>query len=659
MASNPEALEDQRKVPLTGGEEKYDVEAYPPGAEAGYAQTAAAATTTTTTTASAPTGGTYTAPTVGVTVKRDVRPSPRHGYPGDQNVQKETTGSGGVLSAFKSKSTGRFFFALHAAIVLFSFLVLVSAALIADRAVGGGVGALRFVQYELVIGQISFAVSLGALVMERLGLLEHRPIRVALSAFQVFLWVPALVIFTFFGTFRSPLESANGYFGTWGALTAAVVVFMHESERSRTDPRASAAPRSSLLLMFFFSLMIMGSGIIVFEQYNSTPGGFNNPNDPRNYVIWAIAFGAATAFFSLIFLLFLDTTPVKTLMFLGTIFWVWVAVGASFLTFGNPFETALGNGYYSTFFTLLASFGLLMSLRRESRDSDRANTAANAASGDPNRRTTHDETESSASFFLHMRIVTFSSLAVMIAAILICRNSDGCENNYQRYEVAAGVVPLGLCLVVVLLEGFGLYRIAGGFKIGFALLILLWWIAAFTVLTFFGSFQSPVAAQPTWYANGFFFSWIALIFSCLAFAAAMKESAMKSDPPNPVTAKSGFLFLIILGSVIELGAGIQAYYANKSFNLSVYAISLGAISIFMVLVLYGVMACTRKNYDTHDSLYNGLLYILTLWWAIGTMILTFMSFWNSAVDNGFFSTYFTTGACLLALSGIWRDEYDD
>jgi len=216
-----------------------------------------------------------------------------------------------------------------------------------------------------------------------------------------------------------------------------------------------------------------------------------------------------------------------------------------------------------------------------------------------------------------------------------------------------------LCLIVVLLEGFGLYRIASGAKIGFALLILLWWIAAFTVLTFFGTFTSPVVQQSTWYANGFFFSWVALTFSCLAFAAALKESAMKSDPPNPLTAKSGFLLLVILGSAIEIGAGIRWYYENISWTLSVYAISLGSVSIFLVLVIYAVMAGTRKNYETHDSMYNGLLYLLTVWWAIGTMVLTFQSFWDEAIDNGFFSVYFTTGACLLALSGIWRHDEDD
>jgi hypothetical protein len=228
----------------------------------------------------------------------------------------------------------------------------------------------------------------------------------------------------------------------------------------------------------------------------------------------------------------------------------------------------------------------------------------------------------------------------------------------QRYEIAAGVVPLGLGLIFVLLEAFGLYRISSWARIVFAFLMLGWWIAAFTVLTFFGTFTSPLLNNVL-YANGFFFSWIGLVFACLAFAEAMKERARLSEPPNPMTAKSGFLLLVILGSAIEIGAAIDTYYDLGSSNLSIYALALGSVSIGLSLILYLVMACTRTKYEAQDSLYNGMLYLLTIWWAVGTMVLTFSEFWNRAVDNGFFSAYFTTGACLLALSGIWKGHDED
>jgi len=246
---------------------------------------------------------------------------------------------------------------------------------------------------------------------------------------------------------------------------------------------------------------------------------------------------------------------------------------------------------------------------------------------------------------------------VLVAASLVCSDDNGCETAQQRYEVAAGAVPLFFGLIFVLLEAFGLYRIASWAKVGFALFMLLWWVAAFTVLTFFGTFKSPLL-QGTSYANGFFFSWIALVFACLMFAEVMKERSAMADPPSPMTAKSGFLLLIIVGSAIELGAGIQWYYGTGHSRLSIYAISLGTASIGLVLILYLIMLCTRTKHETQDSLYNGMLYLLTIWWAVGAMVLTFSEFWNEAVDNGFFSVYFTTGACLLALSGIWRNDYD-
>jgi hypothetical protein len=256
-------------------------------------------------------------------------------------------------------------------------------------------------------------------------------------------------------------------------------------------------------------------------------------------------------------------------------------------------------------------------------------------------------------------VVALSGLAILIAASLICRNQDGCNGSMQRFEVAAGTVPLFFGLLFVLLEAFGLYRIASWFKIIFSFFLLCWMIAVFTVLTFFGTFTTPLNGTNTFYANGYFFCWIGLIAAALAFAEAMKDRARLSDPPNPMVAKSGFLLLVILGSAIELGEGIVYYYNTDATKMSKYAIAVGCVSIGLVVLLYMFMACTHSKYELQDSLYNAMLYVLTIWWAIATFVLTFNNqFWNQAIDNGFFSLYFTTGACLLALSGIWRHDED-
>jgi hypothetical protein len=696
---NPETSDEQRLRHIPLSEEKRDE-------EMGYIQAPGVATTTgtpapgtymTTTTAAQ----TYSAPAVGVSVKQNVTPSPRHDYVTQEATKTGQTQQGGVLHAFATRSTGKFFFALHAAIVLFSFLVLVSSALVENRGIAAGTG--KFVQYEVTIAQISFAVSLGSLVMERLGLLEHRPVRVALSAFQVFLWVPALVLMTFFGSFRTPLNNANGFFGAWGAVTASAIVFMHESERSRKKPLSSAAPRTSLLLLFFFSLMIMGSGIVLFTTFKNSSEGFNRPEVPRNYTVFSIAFGAITAGLALVMLLILDTTNAMVLSILATIFWCWIVTGVLILTFAAPFRTATGNGYYSCLFTLVASFGLLVSLRKAS--SARAPSASSGTNGNtsaayttnttmgnvgttpaagvsaPHTGTTtsttanasrtagrgtgtsydDDEYSRAVPFFEHLRIATLAGLVVMVSAILVCRGGGGCQGNMQRFEVAAGAVPLGLGLIFIVLELFGLYKISPWAKMFFAFVLLCWWIAAFTVLTFFGSFKTPIL-QNSIYANGFFFTWIGLTVSSLAFAEALKEHSRLSDPPNPMVAKSGFLLLVILGSAIELGAAIRWWYERGNNSLTIYALAVGCVGIALAVMTYLVMACTYSRHETQDSLYNGMLYLLTVWFAIATLVLTFKNgFWNQAVDNGFFSLYFTTGACLLALSGIWKghDDVDD
>jgi hypothetical protein len=228
-----------------------------------------------------------------------------------------------------------------------------------------------------------------------------------------------------------------------------------------------------------------------------------------------------------------------------------------------------------------------------------------------------------------------------------------------------------LSLLVIIGEAFEFFRTSSIFKLVFSFIWLLWWIAAFVTLTFFGSFQSPTfglsgtntipVGEPIGgvFANGFFFTWIALIFAALTFADAVKDRAHSADHPSPTLAKAGFLLLIILGSAITLGAGIQWYYSTNYSRLSKYAISMGVVSIGMVLILWVVLGAFRSNYERHDSLYNAGLYLLTLWWAVGALVLTFGGLWTSATDNGYFSVFFTLGACLLALSGMWRLGDDD
>jgi hypothetical protein len=609
--------------------------------------------------------------------RTDVRPAPQ--------PRDTTRKSGGLMNTFVTRSTGPFFFSLHAAIAFFSFLVLVSAAYILNNTV-----VQRWVQYELTIGQIGLAVSLGACIMERLGLLEHIGVRIALSAFQMILWFPALILMTFFGTFLTPLANANGFFGAWGALAASAVVFVHEAERYRkyhrgrdngrdynnqpsgysnqqtgqtgyntqapvythqtgstttttantTAPRRrgddqdSTSPRLSLVLVFLFSLMIMGSGIRVYYTAAAAVAW--------SYVLFSFIFGAITAFIALVLLAVFEAVSNPVMITIGTIFFIWIAVGVCFLTFGAPFETALGNGYYSCLFTLLASFGLLLSLKRRGRDD--TTMGVNEATERSARR-----------FFLYMRVMTFASLMEMVAASLVCRNTGGCSGSIPRYEVAAGAIALGVGLIIILLEAFGAQRVSGTPKIIIALFLMLWWVAAFIVLTYFGTFTTPTF-QSAYYANGFFFTWVALIAAALAFAEAIKERSLEADPPSPMVAKIGFLFLIIIGSAIELGAGIVWYYNTGNSVLSRYALSLGSVSIFLVIVMYFVLGATHNNYELHDGIYNFGLYLLTIWWAVGLLVLTFDGLWSVALDNGYFSLFFTLGTCLLALSGIWRHE---
>jgi len=409
--------------------------------------------------------------------------------------------------------------------------------------------------------------------------------------------------------------------------------------------------------------MIMGSGIRLYSTQQGVPGGFDQPGSaPWSYTVFSVAFGAVTAFLSVAFLVVLDLTPPKTMLGFGTFLWFWVATGILVLTFGDPFQQAAGNGYYSCLFALLSSFGLLVSLGHTDRHTstpreNAAGTAAGAGTTTSASRQRGEHTTSS-TFFLFVRGGTFCSLVVLVAACLTCRETGGCQGNIQRFQIAAGAVSLGIGLVVVILGLFGLFNVPSPVKIAFSLFWLLWWVACFIVLTYFGSFQSPTLTL-SFYANGFFFTWAALIFAALTFAESLRDHVRYSNPPSPLIAKSGFLLLIIIGSAIELGAAIKWYYDTDFSSHSKYALALGPVSIGLVIILFIILAVTRSNVEAHDSTYNAGLYILTIWWAVGTLVLTYEGFWDSAIDNGYFSLFFTLGTCLLALSGMWRTDHDD
>lgn len=608
------------------------------------------------------------------TVRQSVRPSPTHNPVQKQQQQQTTTTintstnvplfGGGMLGGFTSKSQSKFFFALHAGIAFFSFLVLVSAALLENNTANGA--STRFVQYELLVGQLGFAVAIASCVMERVGLLENPSLRVALSGFQVFWWAPSLVIITFFGSFVSPVLNANGYFGSWGALIAAAVAFSHETRTTmpRADPRSVGVSATSLLVLFFSSLMIMGSAISLYNDQNSVPNGFTQPGaSPYNYTVYAIAFGAVSAFLSLLLLVISESIPRIAYVVIGIVVFLWVVVGVLILTFDNPFLLAVGNGYYSSLIAVVASFGLLVSLRTPDREQNAARDS---------------DMEASAMFFMFMRGLLISSLVVLIASSLVCRNDGGCNGRIEQYQIAVGAVSLGLTLIVVILEIAGLYAISSWIKFAFAIVLLGWWIAAFIVITWFGTFQSPtygygpgtvtyggastgpnageLFGTNAQYANGFFFTWVSIVLAALAFAESLKDFARNADPPNPLLAKTGFLLVVMAGSAITLGSGITWYSILGVNNLTRYAIALGTVSLGWILILFVILAATRSNANAHDFVYNINLYLLTVWWAIGALVLTYQGLWTAATENGYFSVFFTLGACLLALTGFWRTD---
>lgn len=179
-----------------------------------------------------------------------------------------------------------------------------------------------------------------------------------------------MIVLTFFSPFNS-VYYANGYFGTWGAFITSTILMRHTSQvfKRNADKIAGSISNKPLLYLFVASLVEIGASIAPCSP-------INNCNGVNAY---AVALGTISAICCIIYIPLLPRLghrASRNACIFMLVWWVskiqvcnlstdkafmilnrWT-IGGLIVTFVNPFKT-LGNGYFSVFAAVVASFSLL------------------------------------------------------------------------------------------------------------------------------------------------------------------------------------------------------------------------------------------------------------------------------------------------------------
>lgn len=227
-------------------------------------------------------------------------------------------------------------------------------------------------------------------------------------------------------------------------------------------------------------------------------------------------------------------------------------------------------------------------------------------------------------------LLGFFALMVMVASAKLPITTDR-----RSYQVACGAVSLALAIITALLalcnqlENELARKIISAFQ-------FLWWVAGVIVLTFFGSFQTTAIA------NGYFGAWFAFFFASLMLFSAFPLFEHKLDKAMHSPRKP-LLFLIVASAVV-MGASIDP--CSPQYNCYEYngwAVSMSSISLIVAIILFIAADKLSATAMKYISLF------LVLWWAVGTLVVTFGAPFVTT-GNGYFFSY----AAFIASVGLFR-----
>ncbi|KAH9257911.1 hypothetical protein BASA81_003930 [Batrachochytrium salamandrivorans] len=216
-------------------------------------------------------------------------------------------------------------------------------------------------------------------------------------------------------------------------------------------------------------------------------------------------------------------------------------------------------------------------------------------------------------------LVMFFAFMSFVASCLI-ENRGQLEN----YQIGVGAASFGIAFITMLVSLFNKFD-SEPVKIGLSMFQFAWWIQGVIVLTFLGSFQT------TLHANGYFGSWFAFFFSGLMFVSVTPFFEAKLDKEMHSPRKS--IWFLIIASAVVMGAGIGPCSPQSAcYKYPAWSIVLGSFSLFLSIVMFllsGRLAASSLAFVAK---------FLILWWAVGTLVVTFGGPFTTT-GNGYFFSY--------------------
>jgi len=520
-----------------------------------------------------------------------------------------------------------------AGVLVGSLMVMVRSA--KDCDMGGSEYCKDYVGWALACSVIGVALSLTMLILlfAMPNFSKDCPIvQLVLVIFLAALWIAGAGTMTF----KSPYKGTvgNGYFGAWIAVFSAVTLLMDALKNVCSDMQ-SKLPKSEAWNWWF---VLTAASSVAFVQ---SAIDCDAAKDCEEELAWALAASVISVVLCLVMIIVVcacDQSVGVTVwkwMSLGLVLWWMCGVGVS--TYKKGPYTKAGNGYFSMWIALIASFqlfGLLFFAENGEVEAKVEETAKKAMSGCTG----------------YITALLLFSLAVLIDAGILCSDLNdipgGECKEYEAWAVACSAISvvITLFLLIATFVDFLPADVGEIVTIVCAAFLLCIWLAGTYTMTFTRPFVTGMGGRP---GNGYFGAWLALIVAWW-FATSMVPGL--KGAMEKATQYGGWAYQVLaIGSLI---VGVQAAHDCHKFDCDTmhydYAVAAGWVSFVCVITVFILIACDCWNRT--GAIVAGVFF--ALWWTAGAYILTYDKPYLS-LGNAYIGIWLSTVCSYLILADVW------